>query len=156
MLSISRLLGMLAEYASDGTGDHVAEPASNMCEQYAQPERGRGIHQVESDYASNNCHALHSERPRDRFLPFNSSAEQQQYQSQTFGYLVDRYSCHETDIRMAKQIVSKSDAKSIHGAVQTKSDHQHHCGLRQLGICLFEVVYCTSRTDVVDIFADDP
>ena len=57
---------------------------------------------------------------------------------------------------MAKQIVSESDAKSIHGAVQTESNHQHHCRLCQLRICVFEVVYCTSRTDMVDVFADDP
>jgi hypothetical protein len=57
---------------------------------------------------------------------------------------------------MAKKIVPKRDAKPIHGAVQTECDHQHHCRLCQLGICLFEVVYRASWTDVVDIFADDP
>jgi hypothetical protein len=67
---------MLPEYASDGARDHVEEPASDMGKQYAQPERGRGSYQVESDYPPGNCHAFHSERPRDRFLAFNSSPEQ--------------------------------------------------------------------------------
>ena len=40
MLSISRLLGMLSEHTSESAGDHVEESASNMGEQYAQPECG--------------------------------------------------------------------------------------------------------------------
>src|ERR1019366_6746918 len=76
VLSISWLLGMLPKHTPDGTRDHVEEPASNMCEQYTQPERGSGIHQVEPKHASNNCHALHSERPRDRFLAVNSRPEE--------------------------------------------------------------------------------
>jgi len=127
-----------------------------MGKQYAQPERGRRIHQVESDYPPGNCHAFHSERPRDRFLAFNSSPEQQQYQNQTFKYLMHRYSCHETHIRMAKQIVPESNTKSIHDAVQTEGDHEHQRCLCQLRACLFKVVYRASRTDAVDILADDP
>ena len=38
---------MLPKHTPDGTSYHVKEPASNMGEQYAQPERGRGIHKVE-------------------------------------------------------------------------------------------------------------
>jgi hypothetical protein len=69
---------MLPEYTSDSAGDHVEEPASNKCEQYPQPERGHGIHQVGPDYASDNCHAFDSERPPDRFLTLDSSPQQQQ------------------------------------------------------------------------------
>ena len=67
-----------------------------------------------------------------------------------------RYSCHETDIRVAEQIVPESDAKPIHGAVQSEGDHQHHCRLCQLRIYFFEVVYRAGRANMVDIFADNP
>ncbi len=57
---------------------------------------------------------------------------------------------------MAEQTISESDAKPIHGAVQTEGDHQHHRCLCQLRIRVFKVVYCARWAHVVDIFADDP
>jgi hypothetical protein len=57
---------------------------------------------------------------------------------------------------MAEQIVSESDAKPVHGAVQPEGDHQHHCRLCQLRTWLFEVVHCASWTDMVDVLTNNP
>src|ERR1700719_1079492 len=75
MLSVPRLFGMLSEYTSDGSSDHVEKPSSYMGKQYASRERGCGTYHVGPNYAPNNCHAFHSERPRDRFLVVDSSPE---------------------------------------------------------------------------------
>ena len=66
---------MLPEYTSHCTGDHVEESAANMCEQYAQPQRRRGSHQVGPENASDNGHAFHSQCPGDRLLAVNSSTQ---------------------------------------------------------------------------------